>query len=624
MEETNSLIPAWTYDDFMTEEPYRWLFNQRGNKFLLQRMIEAAKKQARDVKFSGFIKVWNSFVETNSPKASILGESDTMFPGQPVQLRCGSYTCDENGVHRYSELTGEIEVIHHPIMPVKRVTNIETYEEKLEIAYKRGSDEWKEITVSRETLASAQKIIGLSRQGIGVNSENAKEVVKFIADLESRNYDDLPRQKSVGHMGWLPDGRFMPYIDDVSYDGESVEFMKMYNELKPTGSRKKWMDIAREVRNGDSVPARIALATGFAGPLVGKFDVLPFVVHLWGEKGCGKTVAQMLAASIYGNPRTGGLVKTLNGTKTSMELHAAFCCNLPVFLDELQTINDNRKNFDEIIYMLCEGAGKGRGTKEGGMQLQRRWQTCIMTTGETPIIQSNSGGGAAVRTIEVNYKFQPLFGTNKRAGEVAEILKRNYGWVGKDFTDALQNHDYVQILKTSQEKYFNDLMKDTDEKQAISASVILAADRLATAVIFQDDRQLKPDDIREFLVSKENSDVNLRIFNWLVNTVGTNPRRFDPEDQQNGELWGMVDEADNRVYIIRSIFDRLLKNEGYNPTSFLTWANQKGLLKREYCNRNMRLTVRKRFNGIQTACVGISLDRNGDTYTEEEPSDLPF
>ena len=619
----NQLIPSWTYEDFMSEAPYQWLFSQKADKFLLQRMIEAAKRQAKEVKFAGFVKLWNSYVQSNSAKATILGEADTMFPGQPVQLRCGSYTCDETGVHRYSELTGEVEVISHPIMPVKRVTNIETYEEKLELAYKRGKDGWKDFTVSRKTLASAQKILELSGLGVGVNSENAKEVVKFLSDLESRNYDDLPRQKSVGHMGWLPDGRFMPYIDDVSYDGESVEFLKIYNELKPTGSRDEWMKIASEVRNGESVPARIALATGFTGPLVGKFDVLPFVVHLWGETGCGKTVAQMLAASIYGNPRTGGLVKTLNGTKTSMELFAAFCCNIPIFLDELQTINDNRKNFDEIIYMLTEGAGKGRGTKEGGMQLQRRWQTCVMTTGETPIIQSNSGGGSAVRTIEVNYKFQPLFGTKKHAGEVAEILKRNYGWVGREFTDALQREEFVRILKSTQEKYFSDLMRDTEEKQAISASIILCADRLATAAIFHDDRQLKPDDIREFLVSKVDSDVNLRIYNWLINTIGTNPRRFDTEDQQNGELWGMIDEGENRVYIIRSVFDRLLKNEGYSPGAFLTWANQKGLLKREETPGNMRLTTRKRFNGVQTACVGLKLDRNGE-YTEVQDEDLPF
>ena len=64
-----------------------------------------------------------------------------------------------------------------------------------------------------------------------------------------------------------------------------------------------------------------------------------------------------------------------------MELYAAFCCNLPVQFDELQVIAD-RKQYDDLIYMLTEGASKGRGAKEGGLQIQKRWLTCIITNGE--------------------------------------------------------------------------------------------------------------------------------------------------------------------------------------------------------------------------------------------------
>ena len=622
MADATELIPAWNYEDFDSTEPYRWLFQQRNDKFLLQRMIVAAQRRAKEVKFPGFTKLWNAYVETNSPKATILGESETAFPGQPVQLHCGQYTCDDMGVHRYSELTGEVEVISHPIMPVKRVTNIETYEEKLEVAYKRGRDGWKNFVVPRETLASAQKIIRLSNQGVCVTSENAKEVVRYLADIESRNYDDLPRQNSVGHMGWLPDGRFMPYVDDISYDGESPEFAKIFSELHPAGSRDEWMKIAKEVRSGDSVPARIALATGFAGPLVSKLGVLPFIVHLWGEKGCGKTVSMMLAASIWGYPEIGGYAKSFNGTKVSMELHAAFCGNLPVFLDELQVVNDNRKNFDEIIYMLCEGAGKARGAKDGGMQLQRRWSTCVMTTGETPIIQSNSGGGAIVRTLEVNYKFQPLFGTEKRAMEVAGLLKKNYGWAGKEFIAAIQANGVVDALKANQQKYYAELQKDVEGKQVLAASVILAADKLADAVLFHDGKCLTADDIREFLATKQDSDVNLRCYQWLIGVIGANPRRFDAEDQQNGEMWGMIE--DGRAYIIRTVFDRLIRNEGYNPNSFLNWADQKGLLKRETWSGNKRLTTRKRFGGVQTACVGIQIEGTTSEMQSVEVDDMPF
>ena len=416
---------------------------------------------------------------------------------------------DEYGVSRLNEMGAEVEVISHPIMPIRRITNIETFESKLEIAFCRGNSPWKNITVSREQLASAQKIIGLAKQDIAVNSENAKEVVRFLSTLESQNYNDLPKQNSISRMGWLPDGRFMPYVDDITYDGEEgPEFEKVYRELKPTGDESVWMNIAKNVRNGDSVPARIALAAGFAAPLVKLLDALSFVVHIWGEKGCGKSVGLMLAASIWGNPDIGGLAKTFNGTKVSFEVLSAFCCNIPVMIDELQIANDNRKNFDELIYMLCEGASRSRGLKTGGLQLQKRWLTTIITTGETPIIQSNSGGGAAVRTIEVNFKNAPLFGDDQTARKVAGQLKKNYGFAGKRFVQALYKKEVITALQALQTKYYNELTGDIDGKQVLSASILLAADALATKAIFRDGKNLTSEELKEFLITKEESDVN--------------------------------------------------------------------------------------------------------------------
>ena len=386
MSEAVQLIPDWTIEDFMSERPYEWLYAQKDNKFMLQVLLNKMQIKAKELKFTGFMKTWNAYVESKSPKATILGSNQTMFPKQPTQLQCGTYVADEYGVSRLNEMGAEVEVISHPLMPIKRVTNIETFEEKLEIAYCRGRDPWKTITVSREQLASAQKIIGLSKQGVAVNSENAKEVVRYMGTLESLNYDDLPRQNSVSHMGWLSNGQFMPYVKDVSYDGDSPEFNRMYAEFTPTGDENTWMELAKDVRSADSVPARIALAAAFAAPLVQILGGLPFFVHFWGEAGCGKTVGLMLAASVWGNPDVGSYIKTFSGTKVSQELYAAFCCNLPILFDELQVISD-RRLFDDIIYMLCEGVSKGRGAKEGGLQIQRRWSSCIITTGEMPITQ---------------------------------------------------------------------------------------------------------------------------------------------------------------------------------------------------------------------------------------------
>ena len=623
------LIGHYVLEDFYSDRPYKELYDQKDNKFIQQIMIQKMRDLAVSLGFKGFMASWKSYLQAQRNDVAVddVGQ-DTMFENQPVQLRCGSYTCTDK-VTRYNEFGIEVEVISHPIMPVKRVTNIETFESKLEIAYCRGREDWRSITVSREMLASAQKIIGLAKQDVAVNSENAKEVVRYLSFLESKNYDNLPRQNSVSHMGWLADGQFMPYVKDVSYDGDSSEFLRMYEEFKPTGDEQKWLECAKSARSSDSIPARIALATAFAAPLVSILGGLPFFVHFWGETGCGKTVALMLAASVWGNPDVGRYIKTFSGTKVSMELYAAFCCNLPILFDELQVISD-RKTFDDIVYMLCEGVSKGRGAKEGGLQVQKRWSSCIITTGEMPMIQGNSGGGAVSRTIEVNYGGVPLF---QDARGTANLLKEHYGFAGPKFITMLRQDGVMDAVKALQKKFYSELMKeDVNDKQVISASIVLAADAMATKAIFKDNRALTVEDIKKYLVSRTETDVNLRCYQWLVGFCAANPRRFDSEDQSNGEMWGQY--KDGYVFINKTVFDDILKNRGFSSGAFLDWARRKGLLKCQFYgtgNKNNRPTWPLRINNKQIPHVALKLPEDEKTeqeayqdYVEVDDPDMPF
>lgn len=628
---TARLIPAFTFDDFAsTDKPYAWLYEQKGNPFLQQQLIQKMNAMAKAVKYSSFLGTWKKYQEVREPKQQLMGDFVTMFPEQPVQLHCGKYVADEFGVGYTGRMGEEIEVCSHPIMPVKRIINIDTNEEKLEIAYSRGG-RWRSLIAGREQLASAQKVISLARNGIAVNSENAKEIVKYITELESINYEELPCQQSTGHMGWLPNGSFAPYCGDVVYDGDSGEFGRMFQDFTGHGSYQKWMEMAQTVRHGTSIPARMALAASFAAPLVSVLNALPFFVHLWGTQGCGKTVGLMLAASVWGNPEVGRYIKTFGGTKVSQELYAAFCCNVPVLLDELQVISD-RRMFDDMIYMLCEGVSKGRGAREGGMQLQRRWSTCMITTGEMPIVQGNSGGGAAVRTIEVNYGGEPLF---EDARAMAGALKENYGFAGKIFVDSLKSEKALEALKSIQRKYYNQLSGDIQDKQVLSASILLTADKLADAVLFKDQHYLTVEDVKPYLITREQADVNFRCYQWLLGYIAANPVRF-MEDGNNGELWGM--QKENVIYIIRSIFDRILQAEGYSPGAFLTWAkrNRKIIVDEQGRNsNNNRLTRRIRIGGSQVACVALIDDTEVSTLSTvenvpdgfsvaNEDDDMPF
>ena len=67
MSEATQLIPQWTYDDFLTERPYEWLYAQKDNKFMLQILLQKMQTIAKELKITGFMKTWNAYVESKSP-----------------------------------------------------------------------------------------------------------------------------------------------------------------------------------------------------------------------------------------------------------------------------------------------------------------------------------------------------------------------------------------------------------------------------------------------------------------------------------------------------------------------------------------------------------------------------
>lgn len=317
----------------------------------------------------------------------------------------------------------------------------------------------------------------------------------------------------------------------------------------------------------------------------------------------------------------GAYIKTFGATKTSHEVMAAFCCNVPMYIDELQ-IQADRKSFDDLIYMLCEGASKGRGTKEGGLQTQKRWSNCILTTGEMPIVQDNSGGGAAVRTIEVEYGGEAFFEDSR---DVADRLKANYGWAGRKFIEAIQKGDMLKRIRDLQKKYEKELAgKNIHGKQMLSASILLAADDIAGQVIFKDGKSLTAKDILPYLVTNDQANQNKRCYDWLMGVIASNPKRFETDDN-NGELWGFRDGS--VIYMIRSVFDRILISAGYSPVPFLKWAKRTNRIQTDdydSSKNNSRLTKRKTINGHPTKCVALVSDEFEGMTEVEDDDDMPF
>lgn len=625
----NVVIPDWEKDDYLSSTlPFEWLYQFKDNSFLLRQLIERIKVKAGLVGVRNFVSLWKAYLESVKQSQGRILDNATDFGGQPFELHCGDYIADDDGITIVDKFGYETLVCPHPIMPVMRLVNIDSGEEKLKIAYKK-SRSWRYMIVDKDTLASASGIISLAKYGIMVNSETAKHLVRYITTMESLNYDELDEINSVGRLGWIDGQGFSPYVDELEFDG-NLSFSHIFDCVHPNGSYDIWLDTVKEIRKGGII-ARILLAASFASVLVQPSNSLPFFVHVWGGTEAGKTVGLMLAASVWGAPGVGNFISTFNSTNVAQELLAGFMNSLPLCLDELQ-IQADRKDFDKTIYMLSEGVGKSRGAKAGGVQKLSTWRNCILTTGEMPISNGASGGGAVNRIVEIDCKDEKLF-SNPR--EVVRKINSNYGYAGKEFVEMLQDEENLIHAIALQSEIYERLTKgESTEKQAMAASLILAADKLIDEWIFHDGQTLDIKDVEQYLSAKADVSQNERALDWLFDYIAQNDVKFTQNQfgEYTGEVWGCIDV--DYIYIIKSVFDRIMRDNGFNATSFLSWAKQRNYIVTEA----ERTTVRKRLKGISSiprcVCLKISAgtserevrenEQNKREYEELSMEDLPF
>ena len=611
-------VPAYTRDDYLTTtKPFEYLYAHKENKFEMKQLLGRMSAQAQTVGIRNLAALFKAYMETVSGTVTP-GYNKTDFTGQEMELDCGGWSATDTGIYGTDKMGFEVVACYHPIMPVQRLVNIDTGIHKVKLAFSLGK-RWNSVIEDRNVISDSRSIIGLSKYGVMVNSETSKPLVRYLADVEQLNYDMIPEVSSVGRLGWIDDYGFSPYVEDLVFDGEE-EYRTRFESIQEKGSRKKWLDCVRSVRAGKTpgnVIARIVLASSFASVLVKPCNCLPFFVHLWGGTETGKTVGLLLAASVWADPEVGKYIQTFNATEVGKELGAAFCNSMPLIIDELQLIKDNRKDFDRMIYQLSEGVGRARGRKQGGLQKTPTWRNCILTTGEFPIISPNSGAGAVNRTIEIDCHAEHLFDDPK---QVATTLYSNYGFAGYEFIEHLMEEGAQERVQELQEA-MQDALKtgDTMDKQTASAALILAADMLSEEWIFQDGILLQPDDIRPYLVSKDTVNQNGRALQFLYDFININQARFSPDaDAHQGEVWGDLD--DDYAYIIRSKFDQILADEGYNASAFLGWAKNHGYIQ---CAANGQPTKPKRINGRVSRCVWLKMSEFDNEIDDNEDFILP-
>lgn len=578
----------------------------------------ALKPLGRTREFTKLLGLWQTKyaqdrVQQNSNK--------TEFTGQPLQLFTGKYICRDEGIF-YEKTSNNntffVNVCPHPILPSERLVNIDTGSEKMKLVFFRDH-KWKEVAADCEVLYSRINICRLANRGVLVTTESAKELVKYLAEVISKNAQLLPKYDSISRFGWVEGNRFAPYDNDIRYDGDEA-FSNIYTQLKEDGDFGVWLEHMNKLRS--NIYIRLLMATSFASPLIEKVGALPFVTHLWGTTGFGKTVSLMVAMSIWGNPELGGLVRTMNMTQNAMARTSAFLCNIPFAADELQQIKTKWDNYDNLIMYLTEGIDRGRAKARGGVEEVKTWKNSFIFTGEEPITKADSGGGSKNRVIELEVDDKIIEDGNL----TANIIKNNYGFAGKMFINYIKNLD----TKSIQERYRNVFKKiieniDTTDKQAMSMALIILADELACEAVFITEDPLKVDDVSKFLATNKAVDSSVRAYDWAVNWVAENQIRFSHTDN-NGAIWGQIN--DDFAFINKKVLEEALKKNGFDYTATTKGWAKTGLISRnsegKYVHRRTIANIRASYIKLHFRDEEPEIDDIADVEEVKNLSEIPF
>lgn len=573
-------------------------------------------------KITGFDRLYNKYKEN---KQSLVRNNNNgmmlAFPDMNgVVYHSNRYTIDENNfIYEVIPDVGKILVCYHPILPIEKYQNIEDGTEKVKIGFYKN-EKWNYMTVEKSIISSSQSIVKLSDFGISVTSENAKHLVKYLAEIENLNKDLIPVSVSTSRLGWIGNDVLIPYSDKYEFDNDR-EITSIRDRFSESGTLKEWVEFFKEKRKYSSI-ARITMAAGVASILLKRIKQNGFTVHIWGRSEYGKTVACMIAQSIFGNPSLNdkGIGINFNFTAAGLEYRLNAYNNIPLFINEMQHQKD-AKDYDKILFLIAEGKGKSRSTKVGGIARENSWNNVVITNGEKNIIKSNSNAGAYNRCLG----FEITQHSYENLPEVVDFAKENYGTVIKEILEHIDEYDCKEIYKK-----FLDGLKDVDttDKQKIMVAVLMLADKVLTDIIFKDSYYLTFDDFKDSLISKTETAVEERALEVIKDWYVSEKRHFfdrkdDDTVEERIELYGKKLQ-DGYVAFIPSILKDKLNNNGFDGDEVINAWKRKDYLKFDK-NRNCKNV---RFGSSTAKCIVVNLKLKDDDMDIEKDEEgfpvLPF
>ena len=630
-------IEGFTKADFNTDKPYIFsLENHNGNEMLFMRLKNKVLEQAKAVKYpvNDAKKQMQAMERANKSLLPATSQPVTVGSGFPDMdkffgnnvVNYGGYECSENGI--ITMIDGRPEVVcGHPILITRRYENATDDSETVDVSYLLDGRWRTQRQIMRKDLADPARLADiLSNKSVDVDKDTAKLMMKYFRIFINNNRAIIPSVKTTNSLGWTCDGDFVPYTDKIEFDPlSSAGFERMGQALRAHGDPQVWINGIKDIRKTkQSAPIRMMMAASFASVLIDKLHKLSFWTHMIGGTSTGKTVSLRAASTIWAFAPANngdGWMKSMKSTTVGLEQLAGFAKNLPLCLDELQTIQDDR-NFATIVYNITAGHGKLRGARSGGLRDTQTWSLTAISTGEEGIVSSEDHGGANSRVIQIKVA-DKLFDDPR--GFCANVLDVSYGHAGKMFIEGLKNEDFDALTREANEiaaRWFE--QNDIADKQADAGAILLIADRLAEKIIFHDGILLTEEDVRKHLKTRSEIDDNVKAYEVFRDYIAVNENRFINGTIVPGyDIWGKIEDNGNRLFMYKEPLVDMLKKHRIDYQRFIDWCLDKGVIISHSCAGNNSFTMSKEINGKRQRCIDFDLSVDPSEKPSGDPPKTP-
>ena len=333
---------------------------------------------------------------------------------------------------------------------------------------------WKVLTLRQAYLADGtyREFVGaVADQGIVLDTKRQTELFQMML----RSYlNELRKVRTVTNhystMGWKEQNKVFVLGDDLYQrhaDGKvtkdtirlAAHVTRAGSDMFTTGgSFDKWKAGTDILRRGNLYAHQYSIGLAFASILMQFSGLKGVTVSLYGESGSGKSQAQYMQQSVWGDPEKLHFQSkfTANSLFDRFGMHG----NMPITIDEATQMSD--KDMGDYLYWTSQGRDKARLNRSAEARAPREWALISTLSTNKPVGSKLLSGGdeheaQLARLIELKVEKSPIYRDGTDAGrQLHHLFTENFGWAGRAFLDRLMQLDEQSIramIATAMERF---------------------------------------------------------------------------------------------------------------------------------------------------------------------------